>query len=148
MIIEKAESLEEFYKKKLNYLPQNLKQDIGHFNVFSIEDTVGPHGTPAKYSRREFYKITLMRGDNVCHYADKSIEVSGTTLMFFNPNVPYAWDCSVDGVTGFFTIFTDGFLAARFVAAYWTFPCLHPVVNQPIPLRPSKTYRYQPFTAK
>jgi AraC-like DNA-binding protein len=138
MIIEKAESLEEFYKKKFNYLPQNLKQDIGHFNVFSIEDTVGPHGTPAKYSRREFYKITLMRGDNVCHYADKSIEVSGTTLMFFNPNVPYAWDCSVDGVTGFFTIFTDGFFSGKIRGSILDFPMFAPGGKPAYPLTPEQ----------
>jgi hypothetical protein len=83
----KIETLEDFYRQKFNWLPENLKKDIGHFNVFRLEDCMGPGKQPAPYSRREFYKITMMRGNHLYHYADKSVEVSGTTLMFFSSNV-------------------------------------------------------------
>ncbi len=46
MTLEKSETLEEFYKKKFNYLPQNLKQDIGHFNVFKIKTLPAPMEHP------------------------------------------------------------------------------------------------------
>lgn len=121
-----TETLEEFYQKKFNHLPQNLKQDIGHFNVFNIEDHVGPNGTPPKYSRREFYKISMMRGNNIYHYADKSIEVAGTTLMFFNPSVPYALDCSPDNASGFFCIFTEGFFSGQLRGSIQEFPMFAP----------------------
>ena len=124
--MEKTETLEEFYQKKFNWLPQNLKQDIGHFNVFKIEDHVGPNASPPKYSRRNFYKISMMRGRNICHYADKSIEVSGTTLMFFNPLVPYAWDCNTDNATGFFCIFTEGFFNGKVRGSIQEFPMFAP----------------------
>jgi AraC family transcriptional activator of pobA len=124
--MKNTETLEEFYQKKFNHLPHNLKQDIGHFNVFNIEDAVGPNGNPPKYSRREFYKISMMRGNNIYHYADKSIEVAGTTLMFFNPSVPYALDCSPDNASGFFCIFTEGFFSGQLRGSIQEFPMFAP----------------------
>jgi AraC-like DNA-binding protein len=107
------ETLEEFYQKKFNWLPDNLQQDVGHFNVFRLEDCIGSGATPIKYSRRDFYKISLIRGKNVYHYADKSIEISGTTLMFFNPQVPYTWESLSDEKTGFFCIFKESFFTEK-----------------------------------
>ncbi|MVT10558.1 helix-turn-helix domain-containing protein [Chitinophaga tropicalis] len=108
-----TETLEEFYKRKFNWLPDNLKQDIGHFNVFRLEDLQGPKAKPVKYSRKDFYKISLIRGSNRYHYADKSIEITGTTLMFFNPQVPYTWESLSDDKTGFFCIFKDPFFTEK-----------------------------------
>lgn len=41
----KTFSLAEFYQTKLDWLPDNLQQDIGHFNVFPLADFVGPANT-------------------------------------------------------------------------------------------------------
>ena len=109
MKIFPAESLEDFYRNKMNYLPANLQQDIGHFNVFRMEDCIGPHAKPVKYSRRDFYKITLIRGHNRYHYADKSIEVNGSALIFFNPRVPYTWESLSGDYSGYFCIFSKAF---------------------------------------
>lgn len=103
------ETLEEFYQHKFNWLPDNLKQDIGHFNVFRIEDTLSQGGTPIHYARRDFYKISLIRGRTVYHYADKSIEADGTALMFFNPNVPYTYESLQNERSGYFCIFKESF---------------------------------------
>jgi AraC-like DNA-binding protein len=81
--------------------------------VFRLEDCVGPHGTPVKYRRREFYKITLIRGENIYHYADKSLRVNGTTLLFTNPQVPYTWENVSGDSTGFFCIFSETFFSDR-----------------------------------
>ena len=104
-----TETIEEFYKNKFNWLPDNLSQDIGHFNVFRIEDCYGPNALPVKYSRRDFYKISLFRGKTIYHYADKSIEVDGTTLIFFNPQVPYTIESTSDDRSGYFCIFKESF---------------------------------------
>jgi AraC family transcriptional activator of pobA len=104
-----TESIESFYKHKFNWMPDNLSQDIGHFNVFNIEDFNGGKTAPMRYSRRDFYKISLSRGKNVYHYADKSIEVEGTTLLFFNPQVPYTFEYLSDERSGFFCIFKEPF---------------------------------------
>ena len=105
----KTETLEEFYQKKMNWLPENLQKDIGHFNVFRMADCVGPNGTPVQYSRRDFYKVALMRGKHAYHYADKSIEVNGSTLIFFNPAVPYKFEQLTDDDSGSFCIFKEAF---------------------------------------
>ncbi len=114
ILIMTTETLEDFYKNKFDWLPDNLQQNIGHFNVFRIEDCIGPNAKPVTYSRRSFYKISMMRGDNVIHYADKSITLSGTSLMFFSPHVPYTFEHMSDDRTGFFCIFTESFFAERF----------------------------------
>jgi AraC family transcriptional regulator, transcriptional activator of pobA len=105
----KTETLEEFYNNKFNWMPEGLKQDIGHFNVFKIEDCMGPGKTPVQYSRRDFYKVSLVRGEGRYHYADKSIETSGATLIFFNPQVPYQLESLCEQPTGSFCIFKEAF---------------------------------------
>lgn len=109
----KTETLEDFYRQKLNWLPENLQKDIGHFNVFRLEDCMGTDKVPVKYSRRDFYKVTLMRGRHAYHYADKSVEVSGSTLLFFNPNVPYTFEQLSGDSTGFFCIFKEAFFTSH-----------------------------------
>ena len=104
----KTETLEDFYRAKLNWLPPNLQKDIGHFNVFRMAD-IPEACAPVMYSRREFYKISLLRGHYVFHYAEKSLEVSGSALLFFNPNVPYTWESISDSAGGSFCIFREGF---------------------------------------
>lgn len=105
----KTESLEEFYQSKMNWMPDNLRKDIGHFNVFRMEDCLGPGKSPVHYSRKEFYKISLIRGNHAYHYADKSLQVSGTSLIFFNPQVPYTFEALSENTTGYFCIFKDAF---------------------------------------
>ena len=104
--MSKVESLEDFYKQKFNWLPENLKKDIGHFNVFRLEDCIN---SPVKYTRRDYYKITLLRGNFLYHYADKSIEVTGTTLIFFKPDVPYKFEQLSEDAYGYFCIFKEAF---------------------------------------
>lgn len=111
--MSKPESLEDFYQIKFNWLPENLQQDRGHFNVFRLEDCIGEGKEPVQYSRRDFYKVTLIRGRNVYHYADKSLEVNGTTLMFFNPQVPYSWESLSEDTSGFFCIFKEAFFTEK-----------------------------------
>ncbi|WP_225976273.1 helix-turn-helix domain-containing protein [Mucilaginibacter ginsenosidivorax] len=106
----KTQTLEEFYKYKFGYKPFNLLQDTGHFNVFRTEHYNRPDAGQVPYSRKDFYKISLIRGEHIFHYADKSLKVSGSTLMFFNPHVPYTLE-SLSGIQpGFFCIFSKAFL--------------------------------------
>ena len=109
--MQKTESLESFYQQKFNYTPAGLKQDIGHVNVFRLEDCMGPGKEPISYSRRDYYKITLIRGRHLYHYADKTLEVNGSTLIFFNPTVPYTFETKDPDATGFFCIFREAFFS-------------------------------------
>ena len=106
-----TETLEQFYKHKMDWMPENLQKDVGHFNVFRYEDCTGAGKGPIQYSRRDFYKVMLLRGEHVYHYADKSLEISGTRLMFFNPNIPYKFEAHTEELTGYFCIFKEAFFS-------------------------------------
>lgn len=126
MAIEKTETLEDFYRQKFNWMPENLRKDIGHFNVFRMEDCLGPNKEPVQYSRRDFYKVALIRGKHAYHYAEKSLEVSGTSLIFFNPQVPYTFEQLSGDPTGYFAIFKDGFFIERLRGGLSELPMFQP----------------------
>lgn len=105
----KTETLEDFYKFKLNDPSGNLRQGIGQFNVFRIQDQVKANTVSPTYIRRDFYKIMLFEGENVFHYGDRSIGVKGNTLLFFNPHVPYTYDPLTSDTAGYFCVFKDEF---------------------------------------
>ncbi len=103
------ESLEEFYQHKLNWVPGNIHKEIGHFNVFRLEPFVGSNAKPIPYSRRDYFKISLIRGNNKVHYADKVVEIKERALLFANPQVPYNWE-EIDKVqSGYFCVFMGSF---------------------------------------
>lgn len=108
-----TETIEDFYKNKLVVMPDNLQKGVGHFNVFRREDCLGPHGVPVVYTRRDFYKIALTRGNNLYHYAEKSLETNGPSLLFFNPRVPYTFEALQEDNMGFFCIFTEAFITEK-----------------------------------
>lgn len=128
--MKKTETIEDFYKLKFNWMPENLRKEIGHFNVFRMEDCVGPNSQPVQYSRRDYYKITLIRGRYVYHYAEKSVEVSGTSLIFFNPQVPYTFEQLSGDPTGYFIIFKEGFFTRHLPGGLGELPMFQPA-NRP-----------------
>src|SRR5690242_1755094 len=101
------ETIEEFYRSKSLEVP-TIKTDHGHFNVFSVDYKDGKR-KHVKYARMEYYKISLLRGHFVYHYADKSLEVDGTTLLFFNPDVPYTFEQKGKAISSYFCIFKKEF---------------------------------------
>lgn len=105
----KTETLVDFYKQKFNQAFE-LEKGAGHFNVFRLEEC---GKSPVQYSRRDFYKIALMRGQHLYHYADKTLEINGSTLIFFNPRVPYTFEPMTEDATGFFCIFRDDFFTSH-----------------------------------
>jgi AraC family transcriptional activator of pobA len=111
--MDKTQTLEHFYQSKFNSVPQTLQNGVGHFNVFRLEDCNQPNAAPVTYSRRDFYKVSLVRGEFLYHYADKSIVIKGTTLIFFNPNVPYTVQALSENPTGYFCIFTESFFTEK-----------------------------------
>lgn len=109
--MEKILTLEEFYKIKLNYIPDNLKKGLGHFNVFRIDDCLCSKKKPIPYSRKEYFKITLLKGKYKIAYADKTFESDKHMLIFSNPMIPYTWESLEGSQTGFFCIFTEDFFS-------------------------------------
>ena len=107
--MDKIETIEEFYKRKFDWMPDNIKNEIGHFNVFRLEPFVGEKAQPVPYKRRDFYKIMLVKGNSQVHYADKVVEVKKQALSFSNPQIPYEWEHLDNIRSGFFCIFNQHF---------------------------------------
>lgn len=114
-------SVEEFYKEAAaamhgdteSLLPEGINKEIGHFNVFSMEDLVArfkadPGLMP--YNRRAYYKISLVSGRNIAEYADKVIHIEKNALLFATPKIPYNWVPQDMHQKGHFCIFTEDFL--------------------------------------
>ena len=107
--MDKIESLEEFYKRKFNWIPDNLRNELGHFNVFRLDPFVGKNASPIPYKRRDFYKIMLVMGAGTVHYTDRVIKVQKQALSFSNPQIPYKWEHTEDVQGGSFCIFNQQF---------------------------------------
>ncbi len=103
-------TIEEFYREKFDWMPTNLKKEMGHFNVFRTDDFLKPH-RPMPYRRVDFYKISLMTGRSRIDYADKSVDLDNHALVFSHPLVPYKWEFLSEGQCGHFCIFTEAFFS-------------------------------------
>jgi len=124
--MEKPETLTDFYERKFNHTPQTLQDGVGHFNVFRLEDCAAPDGKVIAYTRRDYYKVCLIRGKHLYHYADKSLSVDGTTLIFFNPLVPYTFQQLSPDTTGYFCIFTESFFTEKIRGGLSELPMFSP----------------------
>jgi AraC family transcriptional regulator, transcriptional activator of pobA len=107
--MEKIESLEEFYKRKFDWMPDNIKNEIGHFNVFNHEPVEAGKTKPIPYKRRDFYKIMLVVGDIEMLYADKVIAIKKQALFFSNPQIPYKCEHLERIESGSYCIFNKHF---------------------------------------
>lgn len=134
--MEKTQTIEDFYRKdfyhtKHNWMPDNLKNEIGHFNVFRLDDFTGQCSKPIPYSRKDYFKISFILGRNKYHYADKTIEIEKNALLFANPQVPYNWEPLNNKQSGFFCIFTEAFFRAFTSLKLQDYPVFQPG-GQPI----------------
>ncbi|MDQ1162565.1 AraC family transcriptional activator of pobA [Chryseobacterium sp. SORGH_AS 447] len=107
--MEKMQSLEEFYQSKFNSIPENIRNGVGHFNVFTVDEYIGKDHQPVVYSRKDYFKITLIIGRNRIHYADKVIDIQKQALFFTNPQIPYKFEWIDDYKSGIFCVFTPAF---------------------------------------
>lgn len=85
--------------------------EAAQFNVFRIEDFLLAKHKSASYSRRNFYKISLITGHGKIHYADQCIEIKESALVFTNPMIPYFWERISEKQTGYFCVFTETFFS-------------------------------------
>ena len=90
--MEKAETLQEFYKRKFAEVPGIFTGEIGHFNLFRLEPFVEGKPTNIPYRRRDFYKIMLVKGQSEVHFADSTVAIKKQALSFSNPQIPYKWE--------------------------------------------------------
>lgn len=105
-------SLEEFYRQTASIVPENINREIGHFNVFRIDELMARmrENKTMPYNRRAYYKISLIIGKNRAEYADKEIEIKRRALLFATPRIPYNYVPLDNNQSGHFCIFTSDFL--------------------------------------
>lgn len=104
-------TLENFYRDTASLIPEGINKEIGHFNVFKIEDVLARQNKKVMpYNRRAYYKISVISGKNKAEYADKVIDIEHNALLFATPKIPYNYVPQDDDQHGFFCIFTDEFL--------------------------------------
>lgn len=107
--MKEAQSLEEFYKEKHLWMPDNIRNNVGHFNVFRLEPYIGEHAKTVPYRKRDYYKISLIVGNTRIHYADKIENISRCALVFSDPNIPYSWENMERISGGYFCVFNQHF---------------------------------------
>lgn len=102
-------ALQTFYNKIPALPPAPITSEATHFNVFKVDGLLSPEYKKGPYNRRTFYKVSLLSGHSKIHYADQTIEVTDSVLVFTNPMVPYSWELIGETQTGYFCIFTAAF---------------------------------------
>jgi AraC family transcriptional activator of pobA len=105
-------SLEEFYRSTAGFVPADINKEIGHFNVFKIDEFSAnlKSNKAMPYNRRAYYKISIISGHNKVEYADKEINIERNALLFATPKIPYHYVPQDENQFGYFCIFTNEFL--------------------------------------
>ncbi|PTT01861.1 AraC family transcriptional regulator [Pedobacter sp. HMWF019] len=107
--MEKSQSIQGFYAYYNSLIPHNIKEEIGHFNIFELEDLGEAKAKCSSFGRKEYYKISLMKGRNRYYYGDQVAHIEKYALVFANPQTPYHWEPEDEDQSGVFCIFTPDF---------------------------------------
>ena len=107
--MQKRVSIEDFYQETQQYIPESVRTGIGHFNVFKLDEFASVKPKPMPFNRRDYFKISLVKGKSRVHYADKVVQVEKQVVVFSNPQIPYNWEKIDDQLTGYFCVFTEAF---------------------------------------
>jgi AraC family transcriptional activator of pobA len=119
----KTTSIDEFYKNLTegsdidpnSLLPNDIKKEIGHFNVFNTKELWEKLREKPfmPYDRRAYYKISLIRGKNRAEYADKVIDIEKNAILFATPKIPYHYVPQDIYQSGHFCVFTSEFITGN-----------------------------------
>jgi AraC family transcriptional activator of pobA len=107
--MNQQESLQEYYRRRPSAAPVTGPLDNaggGHFNVF-YRSGIFPAGP---FCRRDFYNVCLTLHPGTLQYAHQKISVTKPSLVFCNPQVPYAWKPEANKQEGWFCLFTNELL--------------------------------------
>ena len=122
-------SIADFYQSAEAKIPEGISGEVGHFDVFETETLFdkATGGRIMPYRRRDYYKISLIRGRNRVEYADKVVDIQESALLFATPKIPYHWLPQDADQKGFFCIFTADFLSkSKMGVALDDLPILQP----------------------
>lgn len=105
------ESIQEFYKVRHQWIPDEIRNSLRHFNVFELDSpNIGEGAEPLEYGRREWYNIVLVYGGGVFQCSGSEYRVKNHAIAFTNPFTPFGW-LDRDKITkGYYCIFNEQFL--------------------------------------
>lgn len=113
-------SIRDFYKelfyKNIGQLDNILENDgsneFGHFNVFDTKKFYfsGRSKPAMSYNRRLYYKISLIKGNNLVEFAGKSVKIEKQGILFATPRIPYRYTPKGSEQAGHFCVFTRDFV--------------------------------------
>jgi len=133
--------LKTFYQKMvMQKVPE--AHDIGHFNIVRLED-MDFRGTRKRpqYSRRNYYKVSLVSGQSLIHYAGETYPIDKHALVFTNPMIPYQWETISKRQTGYICVFMPEFYGnAKYIYDY---PVFRYPANGVVPLNDTEASRYR-----
>lgn len=104
-----TESVKDFYKRLPDQFAANVPLNnagMGHFNIFSRDS----RSVVSPYSRRDFYKVSLIIGRGKLYYADRWVQIDRPAMLLSNPIVPYSWEPESTDQSGWYCLFTEGFI--------------------------------------
>lgn len=114
-------SIKEFYKEifgengsQLDYfLNSKGNTELGHFNVFDTEKFYfsGNKKSEMTYNRRMYYKISLIKGENLVEFAGRTVHIEQQGILFATPRIPYRYTPQNKEQSGFFCVFTKEFMS-------------------------------------
>lgn len=92
---------------------QSDQRNAGYFAAVKLDDFSAESLSASKvYSRKDFYKISLITGHGIYHYLDRKylFEPGGYALVFTNSEIPYRWEVLDGTCSGYACMFTEDFL--------------------------------------
>lgn len=109
--MKRLESIEEFYRLRHQWIPDEIRSNLGHFNVFPLKyPAIGAGAEPLEYGRREWYNIVLVFEGGILQCAGKEYQVKDHAVAFTNPFTPFGWKERDQISRGYFCIFNEPFL--------------------------------------
>jgi AraC-like DNA-binding protein len=100
------------YDQLCSALPPGMHNSPVDFRVINIDDLTKTYAVDGRlpYSKKVFYKISLIKGRNRAEYADKVIRINDQALLFATPRIPYHWIPLDTQQSGMFCVFTEEFM--------------------------------------
>ena len=109
--MKRSQSIEEFYKSRFQWIPQEIRNILGHFNVFPLEyPAIGCGAKPLEYAHRDWYNIVLVYGGGILQCMGSEYQVKEHAVAFTNPHTPFGWRERDKITKGYFCLFNEQFL--------------------------------------
>lgn len=107
--MEKAETLQEYYRRTCRKMPADLMdggRNNAHFNVLKRNNCYAS----LHFSRKDYYKICLTQGQAILHTDKGAISVDRPAIFFSNTNVRFGWENISPAQKGYVCLFNDLFI--------------------------------------